>query len=115
MGGERSGRPASVTAGQSLPGEGVSPGWHQRPYEAVELAEFEVSTHHRHRVVLAVAVALLVAIGFLAARAWPEEPNDCMAPPLAAARRLPHVVADSQMTVLRGQVQPSVRPGPGDQ
>ena len=72
-----------MTAGQSLPDEGVSPGWHQRPYEAAELAEFEVSTHHRRRVVLAVAVALLVAIGFLAGHAWPEEPDHCMAPPLA--------------------------------
>jgi len=94
MGGERSGRPASVTTGESLPDRDLSPGWHERPYQTAELAEFEISTHHRRRVVLTVAVAvLLVAIGFLAGRAWPEEPDDCMAPPLATSAPLPRGLA----------------------
>jgi len=100
MGGERSGRPASVTAGQSLPDEGVSPGWHERPYEAAELAEFEIPTHHRRRVVLTVVVAvMLVAIGFLAGRAWPEEPDHCTASPLATYAPLP----DGLAPVLRSE------------
>ena len=75
-----------MTAGQSLPDEGASPGWHERPYEAAELAEFEISTHHRRRVVVTVAVAvLLVAIGFLAGHTLPEDPDDCMAPPLSTS------------------------------
>ena len=75
-----------MTASQSLPGEGVSPVWHQRPYEAAELAEFKISAQHRRRVVLTVAVALLlVAISFLAGHALPEDPDDCMAPPLATS------------------------------
>ena len=84
MGGERSRVPASVTTGESLPDRDLSPGWHERPYQTAELAEFEIPTHHRRRVVLTVAVAvMLVAIGFLAGHAWPKEPDHCMAPPLA--------------------------------
>ena len=83
-----------MTAGPSLPGEGVSPGWHERPYEAAELAEFEISTHHRRRVVLTVAVAVMfVAIGFLADRAWPDEPDHCTASPLATYAPLPDGLA----------------------
>jgi hypothetical protein len=92
-----------MTAGQSLPGEGVSPGWHQRPYEAAELAEFEISTHHRRRVVLTVAVAvavLLVAIGFLAGHAWPEEPDHCISSPLVTSAPLPQeLVLDRRMAL----------------
>ena len=94
MGGGRSGRPASVTAGESLPNRELSPGWHERPYQTAELAEFKISAHRCRHVVLTVAVAvLLVAIGFLAGRAWPEEPDDCMAPLLATSAPLPHGLA----------------------
>ena len=69
-------------------------GWHERPYEAAELAELEISTHHRRRVVLTAAVAvMLVAIGFLAGRAWPEEPDHCTASPLATYAPLPDGLA----------------------
>ena len=100
MGGERSGRPASVTTGESLPDRDLSPGWHERPYQTAELAEFEISTHHRRHVVLTVAVAvMLVAIGFLAGRAWPEEPDHCTASPLATYAPLP----DGLAPVLRSE------------
>src|SRR5664279_2440453 len=101
MGGERSGRPASVTTGESLPDRDLSPGWHERPYEAAELAEFEISTHRCRHVVLTVAVAvLLVAIGFLAGRAWPEEPDHCISSPLVTSAPLPHdFVLDRRMAL----------------